>query len=94
VQCYSSGAEDYARPFPNEKINYVESFNWAPQWKQGRLDFGEFGGQLRQRYRKAQYRGMPYPILWVAEHFLLDGEQFRWYRKFRVAGWYTHILLW
>ena len=87
-------SEDYERPFPGEMIDYVESFRWAPSWRQGRLDFGEFGGQFRQRYREAQYRGMPRPILRVAESFLFDGEQYRWYRKFRVAGWYTHIWLW
>ena len=37
---------------------------------------------------------MPYPILWIAEHFTLDGEQIIWYRKFRVAGWLTQYLLW
>ena len=82
------------RPFPGETIHYVESFRWAPSWRQGRLDFGEFGGQFRQRYRDAKYRGMPYPIMRVAESFLFDEDQFRWYRNFRVAGWYTHIWLW
>ena len=82
------------RPFPEETINYNERFRWGDTWRQGRLDFGIFGGQFNQEYRQAKYRGMPYPIAWVAEHFTLDGEQILWYRKFRVAGWYTHIWLW
>ena len=82
------------RPFPEETINYNERFRWGDTWRQGRLDFGIFGGQFNQAYRQAKYRGMPYPIAWIAEHFTLDGEQILWYRKFRVAGWYTHIWLW
>jgi hypothetical protein len=89
-----AGSEDYERPFPGEEIDYVESFRWAPTWNQGRLDFGIYGGQYRQTFRAAQYRGMPYPILWVAETFLFDGEGYIWYRRFRVAGWFTHIWLW
>lgn len=82
------------RPFPDEVINYNERFRWGDTWQQGRLDFGIYGGQLNQEYRQAKYRGLPYPIAWIAEHFTLDGEQILWYRKFRVAGWYTHIWLW
>ena len=88
------GSEGYERPFPGENIYYVESFRWAPSWAQGRLDYGIYGGQFQQSYREAQYRGMPKPILKVAESFLIDGEQYWWYRKFRTAGWYTHIWLW
>ena len=82
------------RPFPDEEINYNERFSWSDPWQQGRLDFGIYGGRFNQEYRAAKYRGMPYPILLVAEPFTLDGEQIRWYRKFRVAGWFTHIFLW
>jgi len=91
-----NGDEDYEnnRPFPDEIINYEEQFSWADPWGQGRLDFGIYGGRFNQEYRAAKYCGMPYPILWIAEYFTLDGEQILWYRKFRVAGWYTHAFLW
>ena len=94
--CAGTSEVDYEleRPFPDETINYNERFRWGDTWQQGRLDFGIFGGQFNQEYRQAKYRGMPYPIAWIAEHFTLDGEQILWYRKFRVAGWYTHIWLW
>ena len=82
------------RPFPDEDINYNEEFRWGDTWQQGRLDFGTFGGQLNQEYREAKYRGVPLPIASIAEFFTLDGDQILWYRKFRVAGWYTHIFLW
>jgi len=87
-------SEEYEPPFPKEKIHYNERFSWGPSFRQGRQDFGMYGGQFRQQYRQGQYRGIPYPILWVAEKFLFDGDQFIWYRRFRLAGWYTHMLLW
>lgn len=82
------------RPFPGETIDYNEAFRWADPWAQGRLGFGLFAGRVAREFRAGEQRGMPYPILWIAEYFTLDGEQIRWGRKFRQAGWYTHILLW
>ena len=77
-----------------EMIDYNEQFWWANPWGQGRPGFGRFAQRLNQEYRAAQYYGMPYPILWVAEKFTIDGGQLLWGRLFRQAGWYTHILLW
>lgn len=34
-------------------------------------------------YRRAQNQGTPYPILWVAEYFTLDGEGIRFGRHYR-----------
>lgn len=82
------------RPFPYESIDYNEAFRWSDPWAQGRLGFGIFAGRVAREFRAAEFRGMPYPILWVAEYFTLDGEQIRWGRKFRQAGWYAHQLLW
>ncbi|KAL4239492.1 regulation of thyroid hormone proteinration [Mactra antiquata] len=76
----------------NETINYNEHFSW--EWEQGRLGFGPFAGPFNQEYRAAQFRGLPLPILWIAEYFTLDGEGIRWGRHYRQAGWYSHILLW
>lgn len=77
-----------------ENINYNERFLWGGSWFQGRVGFGRYAGTINQEFRAAQYRGMPYPILWIAEYFTLDGEQIRWARKFRQAGWYAHQYLW
>jgi len=51
-------------------------------------------GRIQQEFREAQFRGLPLPILWVAEYFTLDGELIRWGRSFRTAGWFTYIVLW
>ena len=77
-----------------ETINFNERFVWANPWAQGRVGFGRFASRFNQEFRAAQFRGMPYPILWVAEYFTLDGEQIRWGRKFRQGGWYAYQFLW
>lgn len=51
-------------------------------------------GQLQRSFRQAQRRGLPIPILWVVDYFILDGENIRFGRFYRTAGWYCHILLW
>lgn len=89
-----SNEETYAPPFEGETINYNEEFRWNNPWGQGRLGFGRFSGGSSRAFRAAEEVGLPYPILWIAEYFTLDGEQIRWGRKFRVAGWYAHIFLW
>ncbi|XP_052769782.1 dual oxidase maturation factor 1-like isoform X2 [Mya arenaria] len=76
----------------NETINYNEHFGW--EWEQGRLGFGPFAGPFNQEYRAAQFRGLPLPILWIAEYFTFDGEGIRWGRHYRQAGWFAHISLW
>ncbi|XP_065907308.1 dual oxidase maturation factor 1-like isoform X2 [Dysidea avara] len=83
------GAPEYQY---NERINYNEAYRWT--WAQGRAGFGPNAGRFNQEFRASQFRGVPYPIQWIAEYLTLDGEQIRWGRRFRVAGWYTHILLW
>ncbi|CAH0546648.1 unnamed protein product [Brassicogethes aeneus] len=75
-----------------EIINYNERFEWT--WDQGRLGFGPYAGRLQQQFRDAQHRGLPLPILWIADYFIIDGEGFRFGRFYRTAGWYAHILLW
>ena len=93
ADCSGEGDDDYEEPFPGENIDYNEHYGWASPWAQGRLGFGVFSGEISQEFRASQFRGAPYPILWIAEYFTLDGEQIRWGRKFRLAGWYTHILM-
>ena len=88
------GEDEYEEPFPGETIRYNEEYRWSEPWAQGRVGFGRFAGEFNQEFRASQLRGTPYPILFIAEYFTLDGEQIRWGRKFRLAGWYAHILLW
>ncbi|XP_064610139.1 dual oxidase maturation factor 1-like [Liolophura sinensis] len=76
----------------NETINYNEHFSW--EWGQGRIGFGPFAARINREFRAAQFRGLPYPILWIAEYFTFDGEGIRWGRFYRTAGWYSHIMLW
>ncbi|KAL4240764.1 hypothetical protein ACF0H5_001553 [Mactra antiquata] len=76
----------------NETINYNEHFGWS--WRQGRNFFGPFASEFNQAYRAAQFRGLPLPILWIAEYFTLDGEGLRWGRLYREAGLYAHSCLW
>ncbi|GIX97150.1 dual oxidase maturation factor 1, partial [Caerostris extrusa] len=51
-------------------------------------------GRLNREYRAAQWKGLPYPILWVVEYFTIDEGNFRYGRYYRLAGWYCHITLW
>ncbi len=39
-------------------------------------------------------KGLPFPILTVAEYLSLDGDGFCWGRNYRLAGYYTSIFLW
>ncbi|XP_038078575.1 dual oxidase maturation factor 1-like isoform X2 [Patiria miniata] len=77
---------------PDEKINYNERFNfWGGQ---GRRGFGRFSGRINREFREAQWSGKPLPVLWIAEYFALDGEDIRWGRTYRTAGFYTWIMVW
>ena len=51
-------------------------------------------GQIQRDFRRAQHRGAPLPILWVAEYFTFDGEGIRFGRHYMRAGWYAHIVIW
>ena len=45
-------------------------------------------------YKHALRRGLPYPILTVAEYFSLGQEGFAWGGQYRAAGYYAGIMLW
>ncbi|CAB3984811.1 dual oxidase maturation factor 1-like [Paramuricea clavata] len=77
-----------------EKVDYNERFHWNSPWAQGRIGFGPFAGKINRDFREAQFKGLPYAILWIAEYFTIDGENIRWGRSYRMAGFYTHICLW
>ncbi|XP_065174923.1 dual oxidase maturation factor 1-like [Sycon ciliatum] len=75
-----------------EQINYNEHYEFGQL--QGRLGFGPQAGIVSQEFRYAQLRGAPLPILWILEYFTLDGEDIRWGRNFRQAGYYCNLLMW
>lgn len=69
--------------------------NWTPP----DIDFNERfswnqANDMGNSYRDALQRGLPYPILTVAEYFSLGQEGFAWGGQYRAAGYYASILLW
>lgn len=63
-------------------IDYNERFTW-----EGATD-------MSTNYREALKRGLPFPILTVAEYFSLGREGFSWGGQYRAAGYFASILLW
>ena len=63
-------------------INFNERFAWNGPT------------QLKEEYLTALIKGLPYPILTVAEYLAVDAEGFCWGRTYREAGYYTSIFLW
>lgn len=82
----------YNGPLSGERINYNEHFSW--EWAQGRLGFGSNAGRISRDFRDGLMRGLPTPILQVAEYFTFDGEGIRFGRHYRLAGWFAHLILW
>ncbi|XP_059616334.1 dual oxidase maturation factor 1 [Phlebotomus argentipes] len=69
--------------------------NWTPP----DIDFNErfswdAADDMGQSYKNSLRRGLPYPILTVAEYFSLGQEGFAWGGRYRAAGYYASILLW
>jgi len=73
-----------ALPLYNQSsdIDYNERFHWNG------------ATQIREEYRAALRKGLPFPILTVGEYFTVDAEGFCWGRNYREAGYYTSIFLW
>lgn len=63
-------------------INFNERFSWVKTT------------DMRDHYREALIKGLPYPILTVAEYLTLDNDGFAWGRHYRSAGYYSSIILW
>lgn len=78
----------------NEHITWADPTGQLEGWQQGRLGFGAYASPISQQFRDLAYKGVPRPILDVAEWFTIDGERLRWARWYRVAGYYTMSLLW
>lgn len=66
----------------SEEINYNERFNWVE------------ATQLKMEFRDALVKGLPFPILTIAEYLSQNMEGFSWGGKYRKAGYYTSIMLW
>lgn len=49
---------------------------------------------MSTNYRNALRRGLPFPILTVAEYFSLGREGFSWGGQYRAAGYFASIMLW
>ena len=65
-----------------EDINYNERFDWHGT------------NEMMEHYHDALVRGLPFPILTVAEYFSLSQEGFNWGGDYRAAGYYASVLLW
>ncbi|KAG5675538.1 hypothetical protein PVAND_005434 [Polypedilum vanderplanki] len=76
---YSSGLSENST---TQDIDFNERFNWNQ------------ANDMGNSYKDALKRGLPYPILTVAEYFSLGQEGFAWGGQYRAAGYYASIWLW
>ena len=49
---------------------------------------------IKNSYRAALDRGLPYPIIYTLEFFRVDEGGFVWQRSMRSAGHFTYIIFW
>ena len=66
----------------SDRIDYNERFGWKGP------------DDMVNAYDAALHKGLPYPILTVAEYLSLDEEGFGWGRTYRQAGYFSCITLW
>lgn len=45
-------------------------------------------------FKNAMSRGLPFPILTVAEYFTMGQEGLSWGGQYRAAGYFATIMLW
>lgn len=70
------------------------SNNWTAD-----VDFNEqfvwlTSDQMGDSFREALKRGLPFPILIVAEYFSIGQEGLSWGGQYRAAGYYATVMLW
>uniref|UniRef100_A0A7E4W6Y8 DUOXA-like protein C06E1.3 n=1 Tax=Panagrellus redivivus TaxID=6233 RepID=A0A7E4W6Y8_PANRE len=58
-----------------------------------RVDFLHVNS-MEKELENALYKGLPYPILKVIEYLSVDRAGFVWGRRYRLAGYYTFVILW
>lgn len=63
-------------------IDYNERFDWIDSQQMG------------DSFRTALMRGLPFPILTVAEHFTMGQEGLAFGGQYRAAGYFAIIMLW
>ncbi|XP_076271909.1 dual oxidase maturation factor 1 mol isoform X2 [Rhynchophorus ferrugineus] len=73
-----------ATPYNNSTvdIDFNEQFNW------------ENANLMGDKFKEALQRGLPFPILSVAEYFTLGQEGLAWGGQYRSAGYFAIIMLW
>lgn len=49
---------------------------------------------MKQEHKKALSKGLPFPILTIAEYLSQDEEGFCWGRRYRLSGYFASIILW
>lgn len=72
----------------------LRALNWTTD-----VDFNErfywySSDQMGNSFREALFRGLPYPILTVAEYFNTGQEGLSWGDQYRTAGYFAIIMLW
>ncbi|KAI1304156.1 Dual oxidase maturation factor 1 [Halotydeus destructor] len=67
---------------PDSDINFNERFHWIGP------------SEMKEEYHHALEKGLPFPILTIAEYLSQDGEGFCWGRRYRSAGYFVSLLLW
>ncbi|KAG5866555.1 hypothetical protein JTB14_025255 [Gonioctena quinquepunctata] len=63
-------------------IDFNERFMWLDSYQMG------------TSFREALVRGLPFPILTVAEYFTIGQEGLAWGGQYRAAGYFAIIMLW
>ena len=63
-------------------IDYNERFTWHKPY------------DMLNNYKEGIQKGLPFPILTVAEYFTYGDDGFCWGATYRTAGYYATIMLW
>lgn len=73
-----------AQPVNNRTpdIDFNERFSWSDS------------SQMGDSFKDAIARGLPFPILTIAEYFILGEDGLSWGSQYRSAGYFAIIMLW
>lgn len=63
-------------------IDFNERFTWIDS------------SQMGDNFKNAIARGLPFPILTIAEYFVLGEDGLSWGSQYRSAGYFAIIMLW
>ncbi|KAL5010354.1 hypothetical protein ScPMuIL_012659 [Solemya velum] len=79
------------------KVNVTLTGNFANSvdslYYNEEVHLDEVGGPVVELHN-CLHRGLPHPVLGVFEYLTADAGGLRWGRSYRLAGYYTNILLW